>query len=57
MLAAGRPNQAIAGEPVDTVNKHGGHVLAKLGAANAKGMHGTEHVGDDTAIEPPVALF
>jgi LuxR family maltose regulon positive regulatory protein len=37
LLAAGRPNQAIAGELVvtlDTVKKHVGHVLAKLGAAN-----------------------
>ena len=37
MLAAGRSNQAIASELVvtlDTVKKHVGHVLAKLGAAN-----------------------
>jgi LuxR family transcriptional regulator, maltose regulon positive regulatory protein len=37
MLAAGRSNQAIAGELVvalDTVKKHVSHVLAKLGAAN-----------------------
>ena len=37
MLAAGRANQAIARELVvtlDTVKKHVGHVLAKLGAAN-----------------------
>jgi ATP/maltotriose-dependent transcriptional regulator MalT len=37
MLAAGRSNQAIAGELVvtlDTVKKHVGHVLRKLGAAN-----------------------
>jgi len=37
MLAAGRPNQAIARELVvtlDTVKKHLGHVLGKLGAAN-----------------------
>ena len=37
MLAAGRSNQAIAGELVvtlDTVKKHVGHVLGKLGAAN-----------------------
>ena len=37
MLAAGRSNQAIARELVvalDTVKKHVGHVLAKLGAAN-----------------------
>ena len=37
MVAAGRPNQAIAGELVvtlDTVKKHVGHVLGKLGAAN-----------------------
>ena len=37
MLAAGRSNQAIAGELVvtlDTVKKHVGHVLDKLGAAN-----------------------
>ena len=37
MMAAGRPNQAIAGELVvtlDTVKKHVGHVLGKLGAAN-----------------------
>ena len=37
MLAAGRPNQAIAGELVvtlDTVKKHVSHVLGKLGAAN-----------------------
>ena len=36
-LAAGRSNQAIAGELVvtlDTVKKHVGHVLGKLGAAN-----------------------
>jgi LuxR family maltose regulon positive regulatory protein len=34
---SGRPNQAIAGELVvtlDTVKKHVGHVLGKLGAAN-----------------------
>ena len=37
MLAAGRSNLAIAGELVvtlDTVKKHVGHVLGKLGAAN-----------------------
>ena len=37
MLAAGRPNQAIADRLVvtlDTVKKHVGHVLGKLGAAN-----------------------
>ena len=37
MLAAGRSNQAIAHELVvtlDTVKKHVGHVLGKLGAAN-----------------------
>jgi LuxR family transcriptional regulator, maltose regulon positive regulatory protein len=37
MMAAGRSNQAIARELVvalDTVNKHVGHVLGKLGAAN-----------------------
>ncbi len=37
MVAAGRPNQAIARELVvtlDTVKKHVGHVLGKLGAAN-----------------------
>jgi LuxR family maltose regulon positive regulatory protein len=37
MLAAGRPNQAIARELVvtlDTVKKHVSHVLGKLGAAN-----------------------
>ena len=37
MMAAGRSNQAIAGEFVvtlDTVKKHVGHVLGKLGAAN-----------------------
>ena len=37
MLAAGRSNQAIARELVvtlDTVKKHVGHVLGKLGAAN-----------------------
>jgi LuxR family maltose regulon positive regulatory protein len=37
MLAAGRSNQAIAGELVvtlDTVKKHVSHVLGKLGAAN-----------------------
>ncbi len=37
MLARGRSNQAIAGELVatlDTVKKHVGHVLGKLGAAN-----------------------
>ena len=37
MLAAGRSNQAIAGELVvslDTVKKHVGHLLGKLGAAN-----------------------
>lgn len=36
-LASGRPNQAVAGELVvtlDTVKKHVGHVLGKLGAAN-----------------------
>ena len=37
MIAAGRSNRAIARElvvTVDTVKKHVGHVLAKLGAAN-----------------------
>jgi LuxR family maltose regulon positive regulatory protein len=37
MLAAGRSNQAIAGQLVislDTVKKHVGHVLGKLGAAS-----------------------
>jgi LuxR family maltose regulon positive regulatory protein len=37
MLAAGRSNQAIAGQLVvtlDTVKKHVSHLLAKLGAAN-----------------------
>ena len=37
MLAAGRSNQAIASELVvtlNTVKKHVGHVLGKLGAAN-----------------------
>ena len=37
MLAAGRSNQAIAGQlfvSLDTVKKHVGHVLGKLGAAN-----------------------
>ena len=37
MLAAGRPNQAIASQLVvtlDTVKKHVSHVLGKLGAAN-----------------------
>ena len=37
MLAAGRSNQAIAGELVvtlDTVKKHVGHVMGKLGATN-----------------------
>ena len=37
MLAAGKSNQAIAGQLVvtlDTVKKHVSHVLGKLGAAN-----------------------
>ena len=37
MLAAGRSNRAIAGRLVvtlDTVKKHVGHVMGKLGAAN-----------------------
>ena len=37
MLAMGRSNQAIASELVvtlDTVKKHVGHILGKLGAAN-----------------------
>ena len=37
MLAAGRSNQAIAGQLVvtlDTVKKHVSHLLGKLGAAN-----------------------
>jgi len=37
LLAAGRPNQAIAGELVvtrHTVKKHVTHVLGKLGAAS-----------------------
>ncbi len=37
LLAAGSPNRAIAGELVltlDTVKKHVGHVLDKLGATN-----------------------
>ena len=37
MLAAGKSNQAIAGELVvtlDTVKKHVSHVMDKLGAAN-----------------------
>jgi LuxR family transcriptional regulator, maltose regulon positive regulatory protein len=36
-LAAGRSNQAIARElmvTLDTIKKHVGHVLGKLGAAN-----------------------
>ena len=37
MLAAGEPNQAIAGElfvSLFTVKKHVSHILSKLGAAN-----------------------
>ena len=37
MLAAGKSNQAIAGQLVvtlDTIKKHVGHILGKLGAAN-----------------------
>ena len=37
MLAAGEPNQAIAGElfvTLFTVKKHVSHILGKLGAAN-----------------------
>jgi LuxR family maltose regulon positive regulatory protein len=37
LLAAGRPNQAIAEElfvTLDTVKKHVTHVLGKIGAAN-----------------------
>jgi LuxR family transcriptional regulator, maltose regulon positive regulatory protein len=37
LLAAGRPNRAIAEELVvtlDTVKSHVAHILAKLGAAN-----------------------
>jgi LuxR family maltose regulon positive regulatory protein len=37
LLAAGRPNQAVAGELVvtlDTVKKHVSHIMDKLGAAN-----------------------
>ena len=37
MLAAGRSNQAIAGQLVvtlDTVKKHVSHILGKLGAAS-----------------------
>ena len=37
MLAAGRPNQAIASQLVitlDTVKKHVSHILGKLGASN-----------------------
>ena len=37
MLAAGKSNQGIAGELVvtlNTVKKHVGHVMDKLGAAN-----------------------
>ena len=37
MLAAGRPNHAIASQLVitlDTVKKHVSHILGKLGAAN-----------------------
>ncbi len=37
MLAAGEPNQSIAGElfvTVFTVKKHVSHLLSKLGAAN-----------------------
>ena len=48
MLAAGRSNLAIASEMVvtlDTVKKHVGHVLRKLGAA-----HRTE--ADARAREP-----
>ncbi len=40
MLAAGRSNQAIAGELVvtlDTVKKHVSHLLDKLGATNRTG--------------------
>ena len=51
MLAAGRSNQAIAGEHVvtlDTVKKHVGHVLGKLGAANR-----TEAVARARALNLP----
>ena len=37
MLAVGQPNQAIARQlavTLDTVKKHVGHLLGKLGAAN-----------------------
>ena len=50
MLAAGRSNKAIAGELVvtlDTVKKHVGHVLGKLGAANR-----TEAVARELSLIP-----
>ena len=53
MLAAGRSNQAIDRELVvtlDTVKKHVGHVLGKLGAANR-----TEAVAPRPRAEPGVA--
>jgi LuxR family maltose regulon positive regulatory protein len=37
LMAAGRPNQQIADEPVvalETVKEHVSHILAKLGTAN-----------------------
>jgi LuxR family maltose regulon positive regulatory protein len=37
LVAAGRPNRAIAGElfiSVDTVKRHVSHLFAKLGVAN-----------------------
>jgi len=53
-LAAGRPNQAIAAELVvtlDTVKKHVGHVLAKLGAANRHHAGSENHLASWIAWE------
>jgi DNA-binding NarL/FixJ family response regulator len=53
MLAVDRSNQAIPGEPVvtlDTVKKHAGHVLGKLGAANRP-----EAVAPGPRAEPTVS--
>jgi len=57
LLAAGKSNQAIAGELVvtlDTVKKHVSHLLGKLGAANR-----TEgrHPGAGTRADPLAAAI
>jgi DNA-binding CsgD family transcriptional regulator len=64
LLAAGSPNQQIAGElliTLDTVKKHVTHVLGKLGAGNRTeavtrarqlGLLANEHISSELAVAP-----